>query len=206
MYTKKTIPALLALCITSLLILGSGCGKKTIDPPLVGEGSSLSGGTNIDYPAADKSGYDESTLKAEGTLDDTGGGAKGSLAAETVGSEEYKREHGRSSVGLSPIYFDFDQAGVRPDMADRMNSNADFLKQVPGSTVIVEGNCDDRGTNEYNLALGQRRALNSQDYLINLGIEANRIRTISYGEERLLFMGQDEESHALNRRNDFVLE
>ncbi len=84
-------------------------------------------------------------------------------------SDEYKRIHGRSSANLSPIYFDFDQAGVRPNMTDVLVRNAEYLRTIPGSMVIIEGNSDERGTNEYNLALGERRALNSRQYLINLG-------------------------------------
>ncbi len=91
-------------------------------------------------------------------------------------------------------------------MADRMANNALFLKQAQGTSIVIEGNCDERGTSEYNLALGERRALNAKGYLINLGVEANRIRTIGYGEERPLFQGQDEFSYAQNRRDDFILE
>jgi peptidoglycan-associated lipoprotein len=72
--------------------------------------------------------------------------------------------------------------------------------------VILEGNSDERGTNEYNLALGERRAINTRQYLINLGVAADRIRTLSYGEERPLFPGQDEDSYSMNRRVDFVVQ
>lgn len=205
---------ILSAIICSALLLGSGCGKKEIEAPGSGSGgTSYSGGTDINYPAADSGGYSESTLGSEGTLDDTSlASATQTTGGPTVnradieGSDEFKKEHGRSSMGLSPIYYDFDQAAVRPDMADRMNNNALFLNQLAGAKVIVEGNCDERGTKEYNLALGQRRALNAKDYLINLGVEAGIIRTISYGEERPLFPGQDDFSYAQNRRSDFVLE
>ena len=181
--------------------------------PASGSGSpSFSRGTDINYPPADTGGYSESTLGSEGTLDDTGGQQESTTGGLSVnrqdveGTDEFKREHGRSSMGLSPIYFDFDQAAIRPDMMDRMANNALFLKQLQGSGVIVEGNCDERGTKEYNLALGQRRALNAKEYLVNLGVEAGRIRTVSYGEERPLFPGQDENAYSQNRRADFLLE
>ncbi len=210
-HSVKTL--LIISLLTSLLILVSSCSKKVVESPTAGPGSSsLSGGTDINYPPAE-TGYSETNMPAEGTLDDTAvvqeGNQQGNLSVnmnETNTSDEYKKEHGRSSVGLSPIYFNFDQAGIRPDMADRMANNALFLKQLPDAKVIVEGNCDNRGTNEYNLALGERRALNAKDYLINLGVEAYRIRTVSYGEERPLFPGQDEFSHSQNRRDDFILE
>ena len=205
---------LLSALISSALLLGSGCSKKAIEPPPTGpDGSSLSGGTDINYPPAETSGYSESTLNSSGTLDDTGssqsGEGKGNLSVnkENVeGSEEYKKEHGRSSVGLSPVYFDFDQAGIRPDMADIIANNALFLKQLSGSSLVIEGNCDERGTNEYNLALGERRALNAKQYLVDLGVETGRIRTIGYGEERPLFLDKDEFSYSQNRRADFILE
>jgi peptidoglycan-associated lipoprotein len=91
-------------------------------------------------------------------------------------------------------------------MTDVLVSNAEYLRTIPGSMVIIEGNSDERGTNEYNLALGERRALNSRQYLINLGIAADRMRTLSYGEERPLFLNQDEEAYSLNRRVDFVVQ
>ncbi len=214
MNIQPTKTFFVAVLVGSMLFLGAGCSKKTVDAPLTdAEGKPLGSGTDIDYPPAEGTGYSESTISSEGTLDDTGAtaglGQTGNLSVNQEGLEntdEYKREHGRSSIGLSPIYYDFDQAGVRPDMADRMNNNALFLKQLADSKVVVEGNCDERGTNEYNLALGQRRALNAKDYLVNLGVEENRIRTISYGEERPLFLGQDEFSYSQNRRSDFILE
>ena len=121
-------------------------------------------------------------------------------------SEEYKKTYGRSSQELLPIYFDFDQASVRNDQFSRLDQNADYLKNNLGSKVVIQGNCDERGTNEYNLALGERRALNAKTYLVELGVEEYRIRTVSYGEERPLFLEQDEFSWSQNRRADFILE
>jgi len=210
MNLKKPQMLFITAIISLALLFSSGCGKKEVEVPGSGPGSgSYSGGTDINYPPADETGYSESTLGSEGTLDDTSSPQSGDLSVnrgEVQGTDEFKREHGRTSMGLSPVYFNFDQATIRTDMADRMANNAMFLKQLQGAKVIIEGNCDERGTKEYNLALGQRRALNAQEYLVNLGVEANRIRTVSYGEERPLFVGQDEESYAQNRRADFILE
>ena len=77
---------------------------------------------------------------------------------------------------------------------------------VPSARITVEGNSDERGTNEYNLALAERRAINAQQYLINMGVDPLRLRTVSYGEEKPLFTGQDEESYSMNRRVDFVIQ
>lgn len=112
---------------------------------------------------------------------------------------------GMTSEGMFPIYFDFDSSSVRDDQVNRLEKNAEFLNLSPEVRIRVEGNCDSRGTNEYNLALGERRALNAKKYLINLGIEASRISTVSWGEEKLLLHGHDELSWAQNRRDDFVI-
>jgi len=84
--------------------------------------------------------------------------------------------------------------------------NAQYLNSNPGETITIQGNCDERGTNEYNLALGERRAINARQFLVDLGIELSRIRTLSFGEERPLFPGIDETDYSKNRRADFVLE
>ncbi|RUM43713.1 MAG: peptidoglycan-associated lipoprotein Pal, partial [Desulfocapsa sp.] len=145
-----------------------------------------------------------------GQADDTGSGHGESLGGFAVGgdqnSDEYKKKHGRSSPQMQPIYFNFDQATIRDDQIIRMEQNAKYLKDNSSTNVIIEGNCDEQGTNEYNLALGERRAMNAQRYLIELGVEDFRIRTISYGEERPLFTGMDEFDYSQNRRDDFVLE
>lgn len=211
---KKRFNRTLALSalIGSILLFGAGCGKKTVIPPSGEQGfntGEMTGGKNINYPMAE-GGYSEENLPLEGTLDDsmamdqaTGGAETASFADQQT--DEYKRLHGRSSANLSPIYFDFDQAGIRPAMMEVLISNADYLKSIPGQMVIIEGNSDERGTNEYNLALGERRAINTRQYLINLGVEAERMRTLSYGEERPLFLTQNEEAYSMNRRVDFVL-
>jgi peptidoglycan-associated lipoprotein len=140
-------------------------------------------------------------------LDSTGRGGSGSLAGGAdQQSDAYKREHGRCSPEFKPIYFDYDQSSVRGDQIPTMEFNGTYLRNNPSGRVLVEGNTDDRGTNEYNLALGERRATAAKKYLIQFGIEAGRIRTVSYGEERPLFTGGSEDDYAHNRRDDFILE
>jgi peptidoglycan-associated lipoprotein len=201
---KKVVTRfLLIVAVTAAVaVFTGGCTKKPVIPPESDSQASSSSTTAGAYPGSD-SGYSENSLAIEGTLDDSS--AADSAAAMDQQSEEYKQMHGRSSSGLVPVYFDFDQAIIRPDMADRMIQNAEYLKQIP-STVIVEGNCDDRGTKEYNLALGEKRAINVRDYLIDLGVQPARIRTVSYGEERPLFYEQTEFAWSQNRRADFVIE
>ncbi|MFV0435837.1 MAG: peptidoglycan-associated lipoprotein Pal [Desulfopila sp.] len=190
----------LAACTGSLLFTG-GCAKKALVPP--DSGISTSSSRTGSYPPADGSEFSEGNLSAVGSLDDAAGNGLGNNDST---SDEYKRLHGRTSLGMDPVYFDFDQAVIRPDMADRMVNNAEFLKHSPAVRIVVEGNTDERGTSEYNLALAERRAQNTKQYLVRLGIDSGRIRTVSYGEERPLFLGQDEDSYAQNRRADFVVE
>jgi peptidoglycan-associated lipoprotein len=110
---------------------------------------------------------------------------------------------GRTSAPMLPVYFDFDSSSIRDDQVSRMKAN--FLKENEDVTIRIEGNCDPRGTNEYNMALGERRALSAKKFLVDLGIDAARITTISFGEERILLHGHDELSWAQNRRDDFVI-
>lgn len=127
-------------------------------------------------------------------------GTEEPLDSKSVGISE-----GRTSEGMLPVYFDFDSSDIRDDQVSRIQVNGDFLKQNGGVKIRIEGNCDPRGTSEYNMALGERRALSAKKYLVNLGVDADRIATISFGEERLLMHGHDELSWAQNRRDDFVI-
>ena len=144
------------------------------------------------------------TSNTEGSLDDSTNKQYGSMG-QAEQSDDYKRQHGRSSAQFQPIYFDFDQSSIRKDMTQNLVANADYMKSASES-IVIEGNCDARGTNEYNLALGERRAINAKQYMVDLGVKASRIRTVSYGEERPLFEGSDESSYQYNRRDDFVIE
>lgn len=199
---------LTTVLFSSVLLMGSGCSKKTVVPPdgTSVEGTDMSGGTNINYPAAGGS-YSEDGL-AEPEPMNSSGEAFGNLSVnnEQNQTEEYKREHGRSSVVFQPVYFDFDQAGINAEMRSVVTSNADYMKDNPSTVIVIEGNCDERGTNEYNLALGERRAINVKEYMVNLGVDTMRIRTVTYGEERSLFTGQNDLDWSQNRRADFIVE
>ena len=127
-------------------------------------------------------------------------GKEESLESKPIGISE-----GRTSEGMLPVYFDFDSSDIRKDQESRIEANADFLSSQADTNIRIEGNCDPRGTSEYNMALGERRALGAKKYLVNLGISDSRLSTISFGEERLLMHGHDELSWAQNRRADFVI-
>jgi len=104
------------------------------------------------------------------------------------------------------VYFDFDNATLDYQAQELLKQKAMWLRDFPEANVVIEGHCDERGTNAYNLALGERRAESAKAFLVNLGISDARLTTISYGEEKPLDMGQSEESWAKNRRAAFVLE
>jgi peptidoglycan-associated lipoprotein len=103
------------------------------------------------------------------------------------------------------VRFDYDKSNIRDDARPALNALGKYLLENPGAMVLIEGHCDERGTTEYNLALGERRAKAARDFLAAYGIGADRISTISYGKERPLDPGQNETAWAKNRRAHFVL-
>lgn len=108
------------------------------------------------------------------------------------------------AAALQMINFDFDKYNIRPGDAEILKKNLDWFKANSGTKVRVEGNCDERGTVEYNLALGQKRADAAKNYLVGLGVDANALQTISYGKERPLCTEKNEECWAKNRNAQFV--
>ncbi len=103
------------------------------------------------------------------------------------------------------IHFDFDKYYIRPDAAEILKKKAQWLKEHPEVHLLIEGHCDERGTEEYNLALGERRANSAKEFLVSLGIDPKRISIISYGEERPVDPRSCEEAWAKNRRDHFVI-
>ena len=106
---------------------------------------------------------------------------------------------------LRPLFFELDSAEVSGPGQQVLQTNASVLKKYPGMQVTVEGHCDERGTAEYNLALGERRALAAKNYLVSLGIPADRIKTVSYGKEFPFDAGHDDGAWSQNRRAHFVI-
>jgi len=180
--------------VVFLSFFAAGCAKKQVQ-------------TDVEVTPADTSADDEARLAAERAIRERGMAAEPeSLDTQAQAFEDkYPVLEGRTNAPLLPIYFDFDKASIREDQRSRLESDAEFLSQNKAIRVRIEGNCDERGTNEYNMALGQRRSLSAKKYLVNLGIDANRLETISYGEEKSLLFGHDEYSWAQNRRDDFVI-
>jgi len=111
-----------------------------------------------------------------------------------------------AEVTLDDVFFDFDKYNLREDARQTMERNAGVLSKNAGARALLEGHCDERGTVEYNLALGDRRAQSVKNYLAQFGIDNSRLLTISYGEERPFAAGHDEAAWAQNRRVHFVIQ
>jgi peptidoglycan-associated lipoprotein len=170
---------------TSMALFAAGCGKKQVRTD---EGLATQPVAPVQEPVRETGLGGEEPLSSAGQYGDTAAISEG-----------------RTHAPMLPVYFNFDQSSIRADQQPRIEKNSDFLKDNPEAMIRIEGNCDERGTNEYNMALGERRAVSAKKYLMNLGIAEHRITTISYGEERPLTYGNDELSWAQNRRADFVL-
>jgi peptidoglycan-associated lipoprotein len=117
--------------------------------------------------------------------------------AEPTMDELFTRE-------VRDAYFDFNKADIRSDARDALRKTADFLRNYPTERVVVEGHCDERGSTEYNLALGDRRASAVKQYLVSLGVSADRITTVSFGKEKPFCMQSTEDCYQQNRRGHFV--
>ena len=107
-------------------------------------------------------------------------------------------------VTLGPVYFDFDKSFIREDAKPALQMVADYMKKNKDAKIRVEGNCDERGTSEYNMALGERRAASAKKYLVGLGVDEKRISTISFGKEKPICAEHNEECWQKNRRADFM--
>lgn len=106
---------------------------------------------------------------------------------------------------LGDVFFEYDKADLRDDARERLSRNSDWLRSHAEFEVTIEGHCDERGTNEYNLALGARRSGSARDYIVSLGVASGRIRSISYGEERPQCTSSTESCWSMNRRAHFVV-
>lgn len=137
----------------------------------------------------------------ESTADTGGAGSGSTQTAATTGTQVVpgSEEDFVQNVG-DRVFFGFDRYDLTPEAQAQLDQQAAWLKQYPQYTFVIEGHCDERGTREYNLALGERRANSVKNYLVALGIDPNRIQVISYGKERPEVLGSNEAAWAQNRR------
>jgi peptidoglycan-associated lipoprotein len=168
----------LILLVTLATLLASGCAKKPAPQVVEVEETPVV----TEMPAREVSGVEERPMMEAPV---------GERAPEVALAE------------LQRIHFEFDQYVLTPEARDILAANAAYLKANAGEKVRIEGHCDERGSDEYNLALGERRALAAKNYLVSLGIAADRLDVISYGEEMPLDPGGSEEAWAKNRRAEF---
>jgi len=124
-------------------------------------------------------------------------------AAQQQNASENPLLAGQAAIDKRSVYYDFDSYALKTEYKPVVEANAAYLKQHPGANVRIEGNCDERGSTEYNIALGQRRADGVKKMLVLAGVPGRQVETVSYGEEKPKALGHDEQSWAQNRRSDF---
>jgi peptidoglycan-associated lipoprotein len=195
MLTRCRIASVVALLM--LVVVMVGCAKRPATTA-----ASAPAPTGV-AGATGSSGGGEPARSAPATPPSTSGGA--ALAPSSSGSARPAPRDFTAIADLRDIFFDFDKYDVRPNDAKTLDANAAWLKSHENMLVLVEGHCDERGTNEYNLALGERRAKATMNYLVAQGVQANRITIISYGEERPVCTEHTEACWAKNRRAHFLV-
>jgi peptidoglycan-associated lipoprotein len=198
MRKKGLVVLVLILCLGLLL---TGCPKKTVvkEEPSMKAEEAVAEREKAAKLAAEK---EAARIREEE--------AKKAKEQEFAKSLVAKKEPGIAgevfeSRLLKDIHFDFDRYDIRPGDTEILKENAALLMNYPKVKIQVEGHCDERGTSEYNLALGERRANAAKRYLLSLGISSDRISSISYGEEKPLDAGHNEEAWAKNRRGHFII-
>ncbi len=166
------------VALSLLLVLGlGGCSKKQQEADISGMPSDVSSEAPIDVA-------DNDIPVAQ----------PGTEASDVITGD----------MGLKPVFFDFDKHELTSQAREALNANGRILKENKAMRVTIEGHCDERGTTQYNLALGEKRARSAMNYLASLGVESGRMEIVSYGKERPFMMGHDESSWAQNRRAHFV--
>ena len=125
-------------------------------------------------------------------------------AAMLFGCAQQQKKPIKPSANLQRVHFDFDRSNIKPEYEPVLRGNAAWMQSNSNAVVTVEGHCDERGSVEYNIALGDRRAHSAKNYLMNLGVPGGRLNTISYGKERPLCTQHDESCWWQNRRDEFV--
>ena len=185
MNVKKMFGLIAVLCMVALL--GAGCAKKRTD-------AMPAGATKVEISDKDTDWQNKPAPEAPSDR---------SLSEAEMRAAQ--REQAQREVG-NMIFFAFDSFELTPESRDVLTSKADALKKYSLFTMVVEGHCDERGTSEYNLALGERRAKAATEFLNQLGISAERMTIVSYGKERPLEQSKGEAAWSKNRRDEFKIQ
>ncbi len=198
------------LCVSVAFL--TGCAKKAALKEGAGisqEQKGVASGATTGISAADEAAAREKALREKALREQAEREAAEKAAREAA--EKAKKEAAAKAAAIlaelkiADIHFDYDKYNLRPDAQDVLKKGAPAYLKYRDYKLVVEGHCDERGTAEYNLALGEKRAMEAAKYLVNLGIEKERIKTISYGKEMPLDKGHDEAAWAKNRRAHFVI-
>ena len=201
---KCSMMKAIAIC-GALAFAVAGC--KYDDEAADGTGSEVVGtDVNTDDGGA-ASGTDVATDSGTTTAVDTANADTTSLT-DAIGNTPFDQDPNYArctDVDFAPVYFGFDASALPAGEMTKIEAVAAHLQEKPGRVVIIEGNCDERGSNEYNLSLGDLRATSIRAYLESLGIAPNRIQTKSYGEEKPAVIGHDESAWSKNRRGEFAV-
>jgi peptidoglycan-associated lipoprotein len=176
---------------------GSETGAFGGTPGTIGAGP---GGVGSPGGSGSTAGVSPGGAGAPGSAGPGGASATGTTIPALPAPKEFVE-----TPALRDVHFDFDRYEIRPQDKEILKGNAEWLTANPRALLLIEGHADERGTNEYNLALGERRAKATRDYLVSLGIDAARITLISYGEERPLCTERTEACWARNRRAHFLV-
>lgn len=201
----------LFVMVAALLGGAAGCSKKPKNTTPLPTGRSGAAAPTQPIPVDAGSGTGRLGGNNAVTPTDIGGnrnntGYDGSPTLTELGNlNPADKQQDRTKFASDTIYFDYDRSNVKPQYSANLGNVADYLKANPTESVLIEGNCDERGTEEYNRALGERRALSVRDRLLALGVNTDQIATISFGEEKPAELGQTEAAYAKNRRAEFIL-
>lgn len=172
----------------AFVLLASGCAVQQSPKPCeVAEAQQSQEETTTDMEEQEMASYDQEQMEETTT-------------EEAAPAPEPEQQQ------LEMIHFEFDQYVLTPEARRTLEENAEYMKNHPDQIYVLEGHCDERGSDEYNLALGQRRAKSARDYLVSLGVDKKRLGIISYGEEQPLVEGHNKQAWAKNRRVEFELQ
>jgi len=206
---KKTFWILTFLLVIPGLLLTISCTQKAVKTDSSVSETSPEAGAAATAESALSTGQENNRQQA---ASNEGAGEKETglpaLAGTTMPEESNPQQSGIQSEMFFKelVLFEYDRSNLTLEAQELLTRKAKYLKKNPDIKVIIEGHCDERGTNEYNLALGERRAEVTRAFLVDLGVPAGRLSTISYGEERPFVLGSNESAWSLNRRAHFVVQ
>ncbi len=183
----------LSLFIAAMLVAGAGSGCKHSKPVV----------TPLDQKGGVTGNEKNPDLSSGGKVGGSGGESTTGIPANPAGSHDGWIPH-PDTFQADTVYFDFDSSVVKSEERSKLAAVADYLKSHSSDAVRIEGHCDERGTEEYNRALGERRALALREALAGLGIDPTRVDTVSFGKDRPAASGHDETAWGKNRRGEFI--